>query len=136
MTLYDFDFVQGTNQLNYRGKDRVAQCAQMMQGLPFPLVIERTPRCPELAMARRLAVLDELGFMKIPIHPEQVIVGIPRAFPLNGQEAELIYQNLLHQTESRGESPNGSTQSSSGASSGFAPSTGFGSSGSGSGGSR
>ena len=132
MTLYDLDFVTGSNKLNYRGKDRLRHVVDMLMALPFPLVIERTPRFPELADARRQAVMDELNEWKISVPPNRIIVGIPIAFPLYGLEAEAIYQNLLNQTESRGASSrSGGGTTGGGASSSFGPSSGFGSSGSG-----
>jgi hypothetical protein len=101
MTLYDYDFVNGSNQLNYRGKDRLRQIAALLPSHPFPVVIERLPFAPELAEARRLTVLNELGAVA-PLPPEQVVVGPPAAVPLRGVEAEAIYLNLLSSVLSRG----------------------------------
>ena len=40
--LYDYDFVQGTSQLNQHGKDRVAMMAGLVANTPYPVVGERT----------------------------------------------------------------------------------------------
>jgi hypothetical protein len=102
MVLYDYDFVPGGAALNYRGRDRLAQIQAMLPCNGFPVVIERTPDCPPLADARRLAVLSELAHGPVPTPAERVVVGPPIAIGLQGVEAEIIYSNLLRQTANRG----------------------------------
>lgn len=105
MTVYDYDFIRGGDQLNVRGKDRVRQIAALMALNPFPVVVERMPYAPALADARRRAVLTELAAVMPRVPVERVMVGPPVAVPLQGVEAELIYQNLLLQTGSAGALP-------------------------------
>jgi hypothetical protein len=105
MTVYDYDFVRGGDRLNVRGKDRVRQIAALMALNPYPLVVERMPHAPALADARRRAVLAELAAVMPHVPVERVVVGPPIAVPLQGVEAELIYQNLLLQTGTAGVLP-------------------------------
>jgi hypothetical protein len=105
MTVYDYDFIRGGDQLNVRGKDRVRQIAALIALNPFPVVVERMPYAPALADARRRAVLAELAAVMPHVPVERVVVGPPVAVPLQGVEAELIYQNLLLQTGSAGVLP-------------------------------
>jgi hypothetical protein len=105
MTLYDYDFLRGGDQLNVRGKDRVRQLAALLELNPFPVVVERMPYAPGLAEARRRAVLAELAAVMPRVPAERVVIGPPIAVPLQGVEAELIYQNLLLQTGTVGNLP-------------------------------
>ncbi|HET6574295.1 MAG TPA: hypothetical protein VFG68_11865 [Fimbriiglobus sp.] len=105
MTLYDYDFYRGGDQLNVRGKDRVRQIAALMGSHPFPVVVERMPYAPGLADARRRAVLAELAAVMPRVPVERVVIGPPIAVPLRGVEAELVYQNLLLQTGTAGAYP-------------------------------
>jgi hypothetical protein len=131
MTVYDYDFIRGGDQLNIRGRDRVRQIAALMALNPFPLVVERMPYAPALAEARRRAVLAELAAVMPRVPVERVVVGPPVAVPLQGAEAELIYQNLLLQTGSAGALPGtgtgpgtGTTTPPSGVSGGSTPGSG------------
>jgi hypothetical protein len=102
MVLYHYDFVNNTATLNTHGQDQVAKIAAMLAQNVFPVIVERTPSNPQLAEARRLAVLKQLGRGGIPIAAERVVIGAPIANGLRGAEAEIIYQNLLSQTRERG----------------------------------
>jgi hypothetical protein len=102
MTLYHYDFVEGRNALNQRGKDQLDKIAALLPQNFFPVVIERTPEAPDLAKARRLLVLNELGRSPFPIPPERVMVGVPMAEGMSGVEAEIVYRNLLGQTTGGG----------------------------------
>jgi hypothetical protein len=102
MVLFRFDFIDCSNQLNVRGRDQLLKLAGMMCANPYPLVIERTPCAPELDEARRLTVLNELGHMGQVIPTDRVVIGEPTAVGLRGIEAEIIFQNLLIQTQSGG----------------------------------
>jgi hypothetical protein len=102
MTLYHYDFVEGRNALNQRGKDQLAKIAALLPHNFFPVVVERTPEAPALAEARRLLVLNELGRSSFPIPPERVMVAVPMANGISGVEAEKIYRNLIGQTAAGG----------------------------------
>ena len=103
MSLHDYDFNCNTAQLNLRGKDRLLWIAGQMGHVHCPIVIERTPDAPGLAEMRRTTILNELtALLSVPVPPEMVVVGPPRAIPLNGVEAEILYFNLLQQTRGAG----------------------------------
>jgi hypothetical protein len=102
MVLYNFDFCDGGDTLNVRGKDKLAQIAAMMCRNPYPLVIERTPYDIRLGEARRVAVLNELAQCGLPIPRERVVVAAPIANGLNSLEAPIIGSNLLRQTTQQG----------------------------------
>jgi hypothetical protein len=65
-------------------------------------VIEPTPDHPELDQARRTAVFQELAAGQLQVPAERVVIGYATTRGLDGVEAELIYQNLLYQTQNRG----------------------------------
>jgi len=100
MVLYQYDF-HGP-MLNVRGKDQLARIAAMTDHNFFPIVIERTPCNPALAEARRLNVLNELANAPFPIPPARVVIGPPLSNGLWGVEAEIIYRNMLRQTQAGG----------------------------------
>jgi hypothetical protein len=102
MVLYEYDFVPGGEALNCRGRDRLAEIRHMLPRNAFPVVIERTPGFPPLAEARRMSVLGELAAGPFPVPVERVVIGPPLATGLAGVEAEVIYRNLIDNTQSRG----------------------------------
>jgi hypothetical protein len=101
MVLYRYDFVPGTDQLSFRGKDQLARIALLLGHNDFPIVVERGV-APSLDEARRLAVMNELGQNGIKVPPERVVVGQPVAIGLRGTEAEIVYQNFLIEVQSGG----------------------------------
>lgn len=105
MVFHDYDFLPGSDRLNYRGVDQVHQVARLMGVSPAPVVIERLPRDPQLAERRRLAVLAALASVDPKVSPTRVVVAEPIAFPLRGSEAELIYKTMVRQTEMMGALP-------------------------------
>jgi len=124
MTLYDYDFICGTEQLNMRGKDRLFQIALLLGHNTHPLVIQRTPHAPLLAEARRLAVLHALSQCPVPVPPERVVIGHPLAVPLQGWEAQAIYLNLVRTIVSGGAGARTTTTQSVGAATSTTTSTG------------
>jgi hypothetical protein len=96
MVLYRYDFCDGSDVLNLRGRDQLTKIAAMLQGNGFPIIIERTPEAPALAEARRAAILNVLAHNAIPIPPERVVIGPPIAHGLSGIEADALYQYHLN----------------------------------------
>jgi len=111
MTLYRYDFLDGTGALNPRGHECLAQIAALLPRNFAPVVIEPAEGPPALNEARRLAVLNELGQGTFPIPPQRVVVARPAAIGLSGVEAAIIYQNQLSQTLRQGIGIGGSAQS-------------------------
>jgi hypothetical protein len=102
MVLYDYDFVEGTNQLNLRGQDQLNKILSRLPLNFFPVVIERTPRTPGLDETRRLAILSQIARSPFPVPAERVVVGPPIAAGLRGQEAQVTHNLLLNRTAQAG----------------------------------
>src|SRR5438128_6809085 len=102
MVLYHYDFVDGSDQLNPRGRYQVAKIATLLPQIFSPVIIETTVDGPGMDEARRVAVVRELAKSPFPVPAERVVVGRPISVPLQGMEAERIYHNLLLNTEFRG----------------------------------
>jgi hypothetical protein len=102
LTLFRYDFVDGTVELNARGRDQVFQLAAQLAVSPFPLIIERVPENPGLAEARRASVLAALASSPYPAPIERVVVGLPISRGLSGIEAQIIGANALDRTKDFG----------------------------------
>jgi hypothetical protein len=87
MVFHLCDFVDGSSQLNYRGRDKLATIAAALPTTFFPVVVERTPNRPELDAARRELVLAELARGGFPVVAERVVVGPRIAYGMAGYEA-------------------------------------------------
>jgi hypothetical protein len=105
MVLYDYDFVPGKVELNDYGRSRVLRIAPLLTHTRLPVVVEWLPHAPGLAERRRLTVLTELAAVAGRVPPDRVVIGPSPSVPVQGPEAELIYQNLLQLTESAGTAP-------------------------------
>ena len=102
LVLYHFDFVDGGSQLNWKGRQQLAKHAAVMNGNVYPLVIEQSPDQPELDEARRAAVQQALTQNQSPISVDRVVVGIPTAVALPGQQAVGLNANLQRDTQAGG----------------------------------
>jgi hypothetical protein len=120
MTLYQYDFVPGTNQLTYRGRDQVKKISEHLARSFYPLFIEQSPQAPDLDAARVAAVMTEFNRTGFAIPPQRIVIGTPIAFGLEGTQAVIHYTNLLGQTQA------GGAKSGGGSSGGFAGSSGAG----------
>ena len=133
MVFYHYDFVEGTAQLNVRGRDKLVKVAQLLPATFLPVVIERTPSTPGLDEQRRAVLLAELSGSRFPIPPERVVIGPPIAAGLTGYEAIFVYGNQLGALQSGGAGSVGGYAGSSGLSagglSGSAVTSGFGAGG-------
>lgn len=104
LVLYRFDFHDGATgpvaALNPYGRKRLRKLAGLLWASPLPLVIEASPYDDEqVHVARRLAVLEELAkILPEAVPPERVVVAELDDPGLAGEEAELVYRNLLEQT--------------------------------------
>ncbi len=102
LVLYDYDFVDCGDHLNDAGRERLARLACLLAETSCPLVVERLPGGQALSEARRAAVLAELGQLGYAVPPERVVVASPLNKGLRGVEAEVIYGNLIQNTQTRG----------------------------------
>ena len=103
MVFYHYDFVDGTSQLNLRGRDKLAAVAATLPTTFFPVVVERTPTEPGLDQSRRLALLTQLAQGSFPVPAERVVIGPRIANGMTGVEAErVIYRRQLSNLSSGG----------------------------------
>ena len=98
LVLYQYDFVDGTSELNTRGMDQLAKFTAQLANSPFPLIVERTTLDPSLADRRRYAVLARLAAGPYPMPSDRVLVGIPSATGMSGIDAQIIGANALTRT--------------------------------------
>lgn len=110
MVLYDYDFHEGANadQLSSQGRHQLEKFAQLVASHGFPVVIQPSEGRPELEAARQAHVAMELAAMTPAATENSVVVARPRAPGLRGQEALIIDQNLIRQTQARGRLMTGS----------------------------
>jgi hypothetical protein len=95
LILYDYDFVEGSKQLNLHGRDRLAEIMEHLPETFHPLIIERTPRHPGLDEVRRLEVLSQIAQSAFPIPAERIRVGAPIARGLDPVDAEVIHNTRV-----------------------------------------
>ena len=110
MILYRYDFLdeQGNEgvSLSRRGKAQLDKIVKRWETHGSPIVIEPTKH-EQLDQQRRDEVLRQVSEWGIHVDPEMVVVGRPNPTGLAGPEAELIYGNMLKQTQSKGSNSSG-----------------------------
>jgi hypothetical protein len=92
MVFYHYDFVDGSSELNLRGRDKLAAVAATLPTTFYPVVVERTPREPDLDASRRSALLTALAQGPFPIPAERVVIGPSIAHGMTGVESRLIFE--------------------------------------------
>lgn len=92
---YHYDFIDGTPQLNFAGKSKLARISRQALGNFTPVIIEATPRQPGLDQTRRLNIVQTLASNSIPIPPERVIINGPQARGTVGPDALILYNRAL-----------------------------------------
>jgi hypothetical protein len=102
MVFNHYDFVDGTAQLNYRGRDKLATVAVKLPTTFFPVVVERTPKQPGLDVERRDILLAEFARGSFPIPAQRVVIGPSLADGMTGVESLLIYGRQLQSLGSGG----------------------------------
>jgi hypothetical protein len=102
LVLYQYDFLDGTSELNQRGIDQLAKFTLQLAASPFPLMVERTPADPTLAERRRYAVLAKLAASPCPLPSDRVLVGVPIPNGMSGLDAYIIGNNSLSRTQNYG----------------------------------
>jgi hypothetical protein len=103
MTFYHYDFVDGTSDLNTRGRDKLAAVAATLPSSFLPVVVERTPKEPGLDQSRKDVLLAELGRGSFPVPSERVLIGPPIAYGMTGYEAyNAIYPRQISNLQSGG----------------------------------
>ena len=111
MVFYHYDFVDGTDQLNVRGRDKLAAVAATLPTTFFPVVVERSPVTPGLDQSktavldqqRRTTLLTQLAHNTFPVPAERVVIGPSIAYGMTGFEAvNVIYPRQLSNLASGG----------------------------------
>ena len=98
-TLYRSDFLPGTSQFSPVGASRYNIMATRMSAWPGPIRIEWTPERPELAQARRQAIVETLIKSGQPIVADRVVVA-PSPYPgAMGVEAMNNFNNTIARTQ-------------------------------------
>jgi hypothetical protein len=87
MVFYHYDFVDGTSQLNTRGRDKLATVAATLPTNFLPIVVERTPNEPGLDQSRKSVLVAELGRGSFPVPAERVLIGPTVSYGMTGYEA-------------------------------------------------
>jgi hypothetical protein len=95
MVFYHYDFIDGTSELNLRGRDKLAAITPLLGTTFHPVVVERTPRAPGLDPTRRITILAQLAGGPFPVPGERVVIGPPIAGGLRGTDSFLIDRNRL-----------------------------------------
>ena len=92
--IYQYEWSADVTKLTPSGQGHVAQIAQALCQVPFPVVIEPSSdnRLNEL---RRAAVLEALANSGNPVPPDRVIFGRPEAEGMYGQEAPGIARGMF-----------------------------------------
>jgi hypothetical protein len=111
LVFYHYDFLDGSTELNHRGRDKLAVVMGTLPRTFAPIIVERTPREPGLDAGRRQVLLTRLASGPFPVPEQRVLVGPPIAHGLMGQEATLINNNRFNQVV-QGASPAGAGVSS------------------------
>ena len=102
MILYRYDFVDDSEQLNARGRSRLAELIALSATNAASLTIEDVREDPRLAMLRRETVLSELMRRSSGISPDRVVIRSADWPQLRGEESELIRHRQLKQTTNGG----------------------------------
>jgi hypothetical protein len=103
MVFNHYDFVDGTSQLNVRGRDKLAAVAARLPTNFFPIVVERTPKEPGLDQSRKSVLLAELSRGPFPVPSERVLIGPNIAYGMAGFEAvNAIYPGQVSNLASGG----------------------------------
>jgi hypothetical protein len=104
MVLYDYDFLPSphASRLSVHGRLRLEKYTRMVLKRGIPITIQASPGRPQLDVARRVSVVEELRAIDSSATADWVLVGIPHAKGLRGEEALEIDANNLLNTQQRG----------------------------------
>jgi hypothetical protein len=95
-TLYQTDFLPGTNRLSPTGATRFNLMAKRLPQWLGPVLIEWSPDYPGLAEARRAAVLETLQKVGVAMIPERVVIAPSPYSGLLGVDANQNYINMIN----------------------------------------
>ena len=90
-TLYNSDFLPGTNKLSPIGASRFNLMFTRLPNWSGPIVVQWSPEQPELAQARRQAIVETLTTAGVPVTADRVVIG-PSPYP-GGMGIEAVSQS-------------------------------------------
>jgi hypothetical protein len=94
-TVYQTDFLPGTDRFSPIGASRFNLMYGRLAAWHGPIFVEWTPDQPELAEARRQAILATLAAAGSPLPAERVVIG-PSPYPGGiGTEAAVHFNNMV-----------------------------------------
>lgn len=93
--LYNYDFVDGSPDLNHAGKLKLAKISQQIFSNFAPIIVESTPRQPGLDLSRRLQLVHLISNQGLPIPAERIIVSDMLNKAMTGPDAIILYNNSL-----------------------------------------
>ena len=125
--VYLNEWYMGGREMGPYGEYHIAQMAQRMPSVPFPVLVQVCPD-PALNEHRRRVVIEKLAACGVQDAVVRVQLGRPEAEGLNGPESFRVYQGLLFNTGQGGGGGYG------GGGGGFGGGIGFGGLGGGAGG--
>jgi len=99
-TVYQTDFLPDTDRFSPTGASRFNLMYGRLPAWQGPIFVEWTPDQPELAEARRKAILATLATAGAPIAPERVVIGPPTYPGAFGTEAAGHFNNTITRSES------------------------------------
>lgn len=98
-TVYQTDFLPGTDRFSPTGASRFNLMYGRLPAWRGPIFVEWTPDQPELAEARRRAILATMASAGTPIPAERVVIG-PSPYPgAFGTEAAGHFNNAVTRSE-------------------------------------
>jgi hypothetical protein len=104
LVLYHYDFLPRDARLSHRGLRQLRKIVRMMAQSTSPLIIQATPGQPELDERRRQHVAAQSSKLSMPLPLERVIVAPSPTHGLDGIDAVINHDQLLHLMKSGGAS--------------------------------
>ena len=92
--VYLQEWYMGGREMGPYGEYHVAQMAQRLASVPFPVLVQVCPD-PALNEFRRRVVIERLAACGVIDAVNRVVLGRPEAEGLNGPESFRVYQGLL-----------------------------------------
>ena len=100
--IYQYEWSAEATKLTPSGQGHIAQIAQGLSEVPFPVVIEPSSD-PRVDESRRTAVLEALASNGALVTPDRVLLRRPEAEGLYGQEAPGVARGIVsNQTGGQG----------------------------------
>ena len=95
--LFDHEFVGKTEKLTPLGRQHLLQIALRLEHVPFPLVVEQSPkgRQPELDNRRRRAIIDHLTQLGVEMVESRVVVAPALNEGMDAIEGSAAYYSVI-----------------------------------------